>query len=142
MLAHPEEDSAFIRLLFAQVYAKVPHRYSRSKSMNVIVLLVLLVTPVLASRRSEIRDQGRPRVHTASYCMSCERDSTGRIKRSTTARRHFRAEHPCPVTGLTAGHCPGFVIDHIQALKHGGADVPSNMQWETRSEARAKDHVE
>ena len=110
--------------------------------MKMVVLLLLLATPSLAARRSETRDQGRPRVHHASYCMACERDSTGRIKRSTTARRYFRAEHPCPTTGLTAGPCPGFVIDHIQALKHGGADRPSNMQWETISAAKAKDSVE
>jgi hypothetical protein len=34
------------------------------------------------------------------------------------------------------------VIDHIKALKHGGADAPSNMQWQTIAQARAKDRVE
>ena len=43
---------------------------------------------------------------------------------------------------MTAGPCPGFVIDHIEALKHGEADVPANMQWEAKAEARAKDHIE
>jgi hypothetical protein len=33
------------------------------------------------------------------------------------------------------------VIDHIQALKHGGADSP-DMQWQTREAAKAKDQVE
>jgi hypothetical protein len=37
---------------------------------------------------------------------------------------------------------PGYVIDHIQALKHGGSDSPDNMQWQTREEAKAKDLVE
>jgi hypothetical protein len=35
-----------------------------------------------------------------------------------------------------------YVVDHKQALKHGGADNPSNMQWQTRAAATAKDKVE
>ncbi len=38
--------------------------------------------------------------------------------------------------------CPGFVIDHVVALKHGGRDVPANMQWQPREAALAKDRVE
>jgi hypothetical protein len=34
------------------------------------------------------------------------------------------------------------VIDHVQALKHGGADASSNMQWQTKDAAMAKDKVE
>jgi hypothetical protein len=34
------------------------------------------------------------------------------------------------------------VVDHIKALKRGGADVPENMQWQSVSAARAKDKVE
>ncbi len=34
------------------------------------------------------------------------------------------------------------VIDHIKALKRGGADDSSNMQWQTREEAKAKDRTE
>ena len=50
--------------------------------------------------------------------------------------------HPCPSTGKTHGACPGYVVDHIQALKYGGADRPENMQWQTVSEAKAKDKWE
>jgi len=50
--------------------------------------------------------------------------------------------HPCPSTGSTAGHCPGYVVDHIVPLKRGGADSPENMQWQTAAEAKAKDRVE
>jgi hypothetical protein len=38
--------------------------------------------------------------------------------------------------------CPGWVVDHVQSLKHGGADDASNMQWQTRAAAKAKDRVE
>ena len=76
------------------------------------------------------------------YCGTCQRDSRGRIKRSASARRAFRRTHPCPATGSTRGPCPGYVIDHVKALKHGGADAPANMQWQTRADAAAKDRTE
>jgi hypothetical protein len=44
-------------------------------------------------------------------------------------------------TGYRHGR-PGYVVDHIKPLECGGADVPSNMQWQTRAEARAKDRTE
>jgi hypothetical protein len=34
------------------------------------------------------------------------------------------------------------VIDHVVPLKRGGPDAPSNMQWQTKAEAKAKDRVE
>jgi hypothetical protein len=34
------------------------------------------------------------------------------------------------------------VVDHIKALKRGGADDPSNMQWQTVEDAKAKDRWE
>jgi hypothetical protein len=70
------------------------------------------------------------------------RDANGRIKRSTAAKHAFQHNQPCPSTGKTAGKCPGYVIDHVQALKHGGKDDPSNMQWQTNADAKAKDKWE
>jgi len=74
--------------------------------------------------------------HASNYCSSCARDSHGRIARSPEAREHFMRE-----TGYPHGR-PGYVIDHIVPLKRGGADVPSNMQWQTKAEAKAKDRWE
>jgi len=65
-----------------------------------------------------------------------------RIHRSTAARREFKREHPCPATGQPTGPCPGYIIDHIRPLACGGEDNPRNMQWQTRTEARAKDRIE
>jgi hypothetical protein len=45
------------------------------------------------------------------------------------------------MTGFPHGR-PGYVIDHIIALKRGGPDNPSNMQWQTIEEAKAKDRRE
>jgi hypothetical protein len=33
-------------------------------------------------------------------------------------------------------------MDHIKALKHGGADTVENLQWESAEEARTKDRIE
>lgn len=77
-----------------------------------------------------------------SRCVNCARDARGRIKRSSEARRAFERNHPCPSTGRRSGACPGYVIDHVRPLKRGGADAPSNMQWQTKADAKAKDRVE
>jgi hypothetical protein len=75
-------------------------------------------------------------------CESCPRTASGRIKRSAAARREFKRLHLCPSTGKPTGACPGYVIDHIDPLQCGGPDVPRNMQWQTREEAKEKDRDE
>ena len=64
------------------------------------------------------------------------RDSHGRIKRSREARDDFMRR-----TGYPRGR-PGYVIDHVVPLCAGGADAPSNMQWQTVEAAKAKDRQE
>ena len=70
------------------------------------------------------------------------RDSHGRIKRSKAARAMFSRDHPCPSTGSARGPCRGYVVDHLKPLECGGADDPSNMQWQTTADAKAKDKKE
>jgi hypothetical protein len=71
-----------------------------------------------------------------------KRDSEGHIARSGKAKDEFKKQNPCPSTGKSSGACPGFVIDHRVPLKRGGADSPSNMQWQTTQEAKEKDRWE
>ena len=71
-----------------------------------------------------------------------KRASNDKIARSTKAKDEFKHAHPCPANGHTSGSCPGYVIDHVVPLKRGGADVPTNMQWQTVAEGKAKDKVE
>jgi hypothetical protein len=80
--------------------------------------------------------------HRPTYAAGVERDAHGRIARSQEARHQFKKAHPCPSTGASSGACPGYVIDHVQPLKRGGADAPSNMQWQTKEEAKLKDRSE
>lgn len=63
-------------------------------------------------------------------------------KRDPDERRAFMHSHPCPSTGKTSGACRGYVVDHVTPLKRGGADAPSNMQWQTIDAAKAKDRWE
>lgn len=60
------------------------------------------------------------------------------VPRDMSARQAFRVTHPCPATGKTYGRCPGWEIDHIQALVNGGPDTPANMQWLTHADHMAK----
>jgi 5-methylcytosine-specific restriction endonuclease McrA len=75
-----------------------------------------------------------PRTHSSSH--------KPKVKRSMRAKDLFKHSHPCPSTGKSRGACPGYVIDHIIPLCAGGADVPSNMQWQTAAAAKAKDATE
>lgn len=62
--------------------------------------------------------------------------------RSAAVRRAFQRAHPCPSTGRKRGPCPNYRVDHVRALCVGGADDPSNMQWQTVEAAKSKDKWE
>ncbi len=72
-------------------------------------------------------------VHSRSHA---QRRSHGRIKRSAAAKHELM-----PQTGYPHGR-KGYVVDHIKPLARSGADDPSNMQWQTKAEAKAKDKRE
>jgi hypothetical protein len=70
------------------------------------------------------------RVHSSSHSKH------RRIKRSPAAKDQFMRE-----SGYPHGR-KGYVVDHTVPLACGGADSPSNMQWQTKADAKAKDKVE
>jgi hypothetical protein len=65
-----------------------------------------------------------------------------KIKRSQSAKVEFKLQNPCPITGASKGPCKGYVIDHVLPLACGGADSPTNMQWQTVADAKMKDKWE
>ena len=128
-----------------------------SNTSNMNAIRMLLITAVLAfgpavfARSGSSGGHRSSSAHVSSHvssrsghgkCLFCARDTHGRIKRSSQAKKDFQKSHPCPSTGATSGGCRGYVIDHITPLKRGGADAPSNMQWQTTADAKAKDKVE
>jgi hypothetical protein len=73
---------------------------------------------------------------TKTARTSAPRNAKGQIQRSAAARHAFARQ-----TGYPHGR-PGYVIDHIVPLACGGADAPSNMQWQSVAAAKAKDRTE
>src|SRR5258706_8259047 len=78
-------------------------------------------------------------VDARAKAQGVERNAAGKIARSPHARTEFKKANPCPSTGRTHGSCPGYVIDHVRPLKRGGADRPSNKQWQTKAASKEKE---
>ena len=114
--------------------------HARSVSKSITIAAFLIGIPFAVAQQPA--NCNADHEHPPRYCCTCQRDAHGRIKRSTTARRHFQQLHPCPENGATSGACPGYIVDHVIPLYRGGADDPSNMQWQSLAESAAKDRDE
>ena len=89
-------------------------------------------------RSTKHSSQSRSGRSGSKAAAGVSRDSPGRIAISPKATREFKKSNPCPSTGKRSGACPGYVIDHVLPLKRGGADKPSNMQWQSKAAAKRK----
>ncbi len=121
-------------------------------ALSAIVLSALLASPVSAKHCTHGKPCGNSCIaagktcggkkHASGHTHSTAKASSTHHKRSKAARDSFQRSHPCPANGHKSGACPGYVVDHIKPLKRGGADAPSNMQWQTKDAAKAKDKWE
>ncbi len=59
-------------------------------------------------------------------------------QRSAAEVLAFKRAVPCPATGKPELRCPGYEVDHANALCMGGSDTRENMQWLTIQEHRWK----
>ena len=95
-----------------------------------------------AGRRYATRPSSSDRTSVGSHrshrsrMVRTGRNRHGRIKRSSAAKEEFMRR-----TGHPHGR-PGYVVDHMKPLACGGTDDPSNMQWQTKAEGKAKDKSE
>jgi hypothetical protein len=105
--------------------------------------LAFLATPVVAASGGHSYHSATTSSHSPSNAAPwVHRDSHGKIARDPRQLNAFKKQYPCPGTGKTYGSCPDYVVDHVISLKHGGADSPSNMQWQTAAAAKEKDKWE
>ena len=94
--------------------------------LALLVLAPLAFLGTLEERYAQAAEAGHPR-----------------IARSAAAVAAFKRTHACPATGVAAAKpCHGYVVDHVVPLCAGGADHPSNMQWQALADSKVKDRQE
>jgi hypothetical protein len=76
-------------------------------------------------------------IATITFCLVAEA-----APRSRAVRAEFVRQVACPATGQHRLPCPGYHIDHREALVCGGRDEVSNLQWLPVAEHRDKTRVE
>ena len=112
-----------------------------------LALALLALFPAIAAARSSHSSSSHPKPvhvknsHKPEKHHTAEHSSRKNV-RSASAKRNFQASNPCPATGKTTGSCKGYVVDHKTPLACGGADAPSNMEWQTTADAKLKDKTE
>lgn len=62
--------------------------------------------------------------------------------RSRTLRAEFQKLNHCPANDAKRGPCPGYQVDHREALICGGRDELTNLHWLAIDEHKAKTRVE
>jgi len=111
------------------------------KCLSLLLSFALLGSNALARGHGGSHHAGWPHRHGAHS----SRPWSNELGRSNPVHRYHRSFEAKRQFWSLSGHphgWPGHVVDHINPLACGGADAPSNMQWQTIAEARAKDKTE
>jgi hypothetical protein len=90
-------------------------------SLKFALLLVLPISSIWAQVPDATKD--------IRYLGVVTRNAAGEATRSVAVLNAFKKQWACPSTGLHAGSCPGWAIDHVIPRACGGADAVWNMQW-------------
>lgn len=85
----------------------------------------------------------RSLVYVLACCaLGAMTDSCSAAERSRSLRAEFQRQNPCPSTGKPRGPCPGYQVDHREALVCGGKDELKNLQWLAIEPHKEKTRVE
>lgn len=78
----------------------------------------------------------------AALALASASVASSSAERSRALRAEFMRLNPCPSTGQSKGACPGWQVDHREALVCDGRDELANLQWLTVRAHREKTRVE
>lgn len=76
---------------------------------------------------------------TAALWLACQALPANALPRDAQQAQSFKNTTICPSTGkIEKKVCPGYDVDHKQALMNNGADRPDNMQYLAKDAHKAK----
>lgn len=100
-----------------------------AKTVWFIMGLMLAFTAIAASKYLQPVAPATNPLLEYRQCGDPVRLADGTIRRRSDVLTAYKKFHPCPVTGLSTGTCPGWQMNHIIPLSSGGCDSVSNLMW-------------
>jgi hypothetical protein len=97
--------------------------------------LIILLWLTLQANAAPLQPTGSVADPLKEYrqCGAPTRLADGSIRRRSDVITAYRKLHPCPSTGLFAGACPGWSLNHTVPLASGGCDAVVNLSWQPNS---------
>jgi hypothetical protein len=109
------------------------HRQPLELSSGAPALFAALAFPTFAQHHGGGHHSSSTRSRSSSHTSKSHKS---KFHRSAAAKDQFMGE-----SGYPHGR-KGYLVEHKIPLACGGADSPSNMQWQTKADAKAKDKWE